>query len=299
MMKRRWMAATAAVMLMSTLWAGSAAAQVEMTPDASSDQRVYDMADLFSTAMEMDLETEIDDAIDQLGLDIVVVTTEDADGWGAQDYADNFYEAGEFGKGLDKSGILFLIDMDNRELTLSTDGEAIRIFTDERIEQILDDVYVGASDSDFEASAWAFLEDVEYYAEKGIVSGQYNYDSETGRISVHKSIRWYELLFALAVSGFVAGGACISVKKQYNMELDDRQRNNLNMAYRADCRFAYDNERDQLINKYVTSKVIPKSSGSSGGSSRSSGRSSSSSSRRSTTHRSSSGRRHGGGSRKF
>lgn len=295
MMRRRWIAVIETAMLFCALCAGSAAAQVDMIPDASGDQRVYDMAELFSSGTESELEQEIEAVRDKLGFDVVIVTTEDSKGRGAQDYADTFYEEGGFGQGKDRSGILFLIDMDERELTLSTDGVATRIFTDERIDQILDDVYAGASVSDFEASAWAFLEDVELYGEKGIVSGQYNYDSETGQISVHKSIRWYELLLALAVSGFVAGGACLSVKRQYNMEPDGRQRNNLNMAYRADCRFAYDNERDQLINKFVTSKVIPKNTESSSGGSRSGG----SSSRRSTTHRSSSGRSHGGGSRRF
>ena len=148
-----------------------------------------------------------------------------------------------------------------------------------------------------------FLQNVKYYGEQAIITGQYNYDMDTGQVSVHRSIRLYELFIALAISGFVAGGACLSVKRQYNMELDDRQRNNLNMAYRADCRFAYDNQKDLLVNKYVTTKVIPRKSESSGGgfSSAGSGRRSGggSSARRSTTHRSSSGRRHGGGSRKF
>lgn len=294
MMRRKIAAVLSAAMLMGILWTNAAMASA---PSADSGQRVYDMADLFSSSMEADLEDEIGSAREDLGFDIVVVTTEDAEGRGTQDYADIFYEEGQFGIGSDRSGILFLIDMDNRELTLSTDGKAIRIFTDGRIQQILDDVYEGASDGDFEASAWAFLDDVKEYGRDGIVSGQYNEDGETGRISVYRSIRWYEILFALAVAGFVAGGACQSVKKQYNMEPDDRQRNNLNMAYRAESRFAYDISTDNLINKYVTSRAIPKETNGSSSGSRS--RSGGSSSRRSTTHRSSSGRSHGGGSRKF
>lgn len=297
MMRRKRIAVLAAALLCGTLWTNVAMAGDAGIPSADSGQRVYDMADLFGASMEADLETEIQEARDDLGFDIVVVTTEDDDGRGTQDYADIFYGEGQFGTGLDRSGILFLIDMDNRELTLSTDGEAIRIFTDSRIQQILDDVYTGAADGDFEASAWAFLDDVKEYGKDGIVSGQYNYDSETGRSSAYKSVRWYEFLLALAAAGFVAGGACLTVKKQYNMEVDDRQRNNLNMAYRAESRFAYDISTDQLVNKYVTSRVIPKESSSSSSGSRS--RSGGSSSRRSTTHRSSSGRSHGGGSRKF
>lgn len=261
-----------------------------------SASRVYDMADLLDDAAEAELETEIEQAKEKLGFDIVIVTADDAEGKGAQEYADLFYEDGAFGSGSDRSGILFLIDMDNRELVLSTDGKAIRIFTDDRIDAILDDVYEGASESDFEASAWAFLQDVIDYGEEGIVSGQYNYDSETGRVDAYKSIRWYEFLIALVVSALVAGGACLSVKKQYEMEPDDRQKSNLNMAYRASSQFAYQDPKDLMVNQFVTTKVIPKksSSSSSGSSHRSGGNSG-----RSTTHRSSSGRSHGGGSRKF
>ena len=38
-------------------------------------------------------------------------------------------------------GLALLIDMDNREITVSTSGIAIRYLTDERIENILDAGY--------------------------------------------------------------------------------------------------------------------------------------------------------------
>lgn len=266
-----------------------------MAPDASMEQRVYDMADLFEEEQEAYLEDVIADYRSQYELDLVVVTTEDAQGKTGQLYGDDFYEEGGFGYGSGKDGILYLIDMDNRELVLSTDGKAVRVFTDVRIEEILDDVFEYASEGDFAASAQVFLSDAVTYWEKGIPSDQHNYDTETGRISAYKSIRWYEALFAFGVAFFVAGSACLTVKRSYRME-DDRQRiAGLNMAYRADSRFAYNDKTDQLINKFVTSRMIPRnvSGGGSGGRSRGS------SSGRSSTHRSSSGRSHGGGSRKF
>ncbi len=256
---------------------------------------VYDMAELLNPEEEEQFESVIENSRSKLKFDIVVMTIEDAEGKSSQSYADDAYDAGGFGIGRDKDGILFLIDMDNRELTLSTSGRAVRIFTDDRIETILDDVYKGAQEGDFASSVEVFLEDVQYYGEEGIPSGQYNYDTETGRISVHKSIRWYEALLAVAVSAFVAGTACLTVKRQYAMETDPRQLKSLNMAYRADCGFVFDDQNDRLVNKFVTSTVIPRNTGSTGGPS-SGGRPSS---RRSSTHRSSSGRSHGGGSRRF
>jgi len=273
-------------------WAGNAA-----ETDGVSDQRVYDMAELLDEDTIEELESRISELRKSLGFDIVIVTRQElslsgeSDDRGAQAYADDWFDEGGFGVGNDRDGILFLIDMENRELVLSTSGKAIRIFTDERIEKMLDHIYEGASDGDFEASAASFLKDTEYYGKKGIPVGQYNYDTETGKVSVYKSIRWYEALLAVGISLIVAGTACLNVKRKYAMEDDPKKLHSLNMAYRAESHFAYNSQNDQLINKFVTSRVIQSSSGGSSSSHRSSGRSS--------THRSSSGRSHGGGSRRF
>ena len=77
------------------------------------------------------------------------------------------------------------------------------------------------------------------------------------------------------------------------MKKERRQAENYLKAYRADCRFRFSANTDNLVNKTVTHIVIPKntSSGHSGGGG-------GSSSGRSTTH-SSGGRSYGGGGRKF
>jgi uncharacterized protein len=290
---RRWIPCFLTVLLILGMGMMKAHAEEMMELDGASSQRVYDMAELLSKEEEEEFETAIENARKSLGFDIVVVTIEDAGGRNAQDYADYNYEAAGFGHGDSHDGILFLVDMDNRELVLSTEGKAIRIFTDERIERMLDDVYERASEDEFADSVRAFLRDVEYYGEKGISSGQYNYDTETHQISTYKSIRWYEALLALGVSGFVAVAACLTVKRQYAMEEDPKHLKNLNMAYRGDCNFAFRNQQDVFVNKFVTTQVIPRNTSGSGG------LGGSSSAGRSSTHHSSSGRTHGGGSRKF
>ncbi len=285
-----------AVWLLAAVWCLSVVQTVfgseSIAAEASDGKRIYDYARLLDGEYVGEAREVIEDFQDTYHLDIVVVTVDDAQGKTAVAFADDFYEEGGFGRGSDLSGILFLIDMDNRELVFSTDGKAIRIFTDQRIESMLDGVYEGASQGDYRASVETFLRDVETYCRAGIPGGQYNYDTETGEISVYRSIRWYEALLAVCVSAFVAGTACAAVKRQYGMEENERQIRNQNMAYRAQARFAYDSQHDQLIHKFVTSKVIPRNTESGGGGGFSS-------SGRSSTHTSSSGRSHGGGSRKF
>lgn len=194
--------------------------------------------------------------------------------------------------------MLFLIYMDSPgsyggEGYVSTTGNMIRILTDQRIEQIQDDVAYSLKTRDYAGAAAEFLKDVEYYVDRGIQRGQYNYDTETGEISIYRSIRWYEGVFAFLVSAGVAGSVCMGVKRRYSMEPTGRERANSLLAYRADAKFAFGDAGDNLIRKFVTSAPIPRPSQnhSSGGSGRSSGRSS--------THRSSSGRSHGGGGRRF
>lgn len=259
---------------------------------------VYDYAELFDEDQVRQLEDQAARVKQDVKFDVVIMTTLDAEGKESQAYADDAYDAGGFGVGSDHDGILYLIDLDNRELTFSTAGTAIRIFSYERVETMLDHVYEYVSDGDYAESAAVFLKDVQTYAAEGILSGQYNYDTETGRISVHRSIRWYEMLLAAAVSAIVAGGAAAAVKRQYRMETDERQLANANMVYRADSQFEFSDKNDVLIDTFVVTSLIAAGAAAAAGRGNS-GRRGGMGPRSSPTHHSSGGRVHGGGSRRF
>ena len=244
------------------------------------------------------LEERIAQCRKKTGMDVAVVTAYNDGSHTAREYADDFYDQNGLGTGRKASGVLFLIYMDSPgsyggESYVSTTGNMIRILTDRRIEQIQDDVAYSLRDLDYAGAAAEFLKDVEYYVDRGIQRGQYNYDTETGEISIYRSIRWYEGMFALLVSAGVAGSVCLGVKRRYSMEQTERERANSLLAYRADTKFAFGDSGDNLIRKFITSVPIPRptQNHSPGGSGQSSGRSS--------THRSSSGRSHGGGGRRF
>lgn len=263
--------------------------------DGSQGRRVWDMAGVLDEAEEARLEERIARSREELQLDMAVVTADDTEGRSGQDFADRFYEDAGLGWKDSSDGILFLLDMEHREMVLSTSGRAMRIFTDARLDAMLDRMYEGAAAGDYAASAEAFLDGAEDYARQGIPAGQYNYEEETGAISRYRSLRWYEVLLALAAAAFAAGTSCMSVRRQYAMEPDQRQVNALNLSYQASCGFAYDTRQDRLLNKSVASVILPRSRPSGSGPRRSGG----ASSRRSTVHRSSGGRRHGGRSRRF
>ena len=49
----------------------------------------------------------------------------------------------------------------------------------------------------------------------GISRDQYNYDTETGKISRYHHLEWYEILIALGVAAVCGGTAVASVLRSY------------------------------------------------------------------------------------
>ena len=97
---------------------------------AAEGTRVFDEAGLFSAEEVQELETRIDEVRDSQDADLAVLTVEDAQGESAESYADDFYDSHGLGVGDDASGILLSIDMDNREIYVSTTGYAMKVLTD-------------------------------------------------------------------------------------------------------------------------------------------------------------------------
>lgn len=155
------------------------AAEADAAQDAA-DGYVYDEAGLLTADEIADLNDEIASFMEESGWNVYAVTTDDAQGKSATAYADDFFDEHSPDK---EDGVALLIDMDNREITISTCGIAIRYLTDSRIDDILDAAYAKISNGDYNGCMHSMLTGVENYYEKGISEGQYNYDSETGKIS--------------------------------------------------------------------------------------------------------------------
>lgn len=257
---------------------------------AESDY-VYDEADLLTIEEEVELQSYAENFRVNWNMNFLVVTTNDADGKSSMAYADDFYDT-RFPEDTEEDGILYLIDRDNREIYLSTCGEAIRYLTDSRINHILDEAYNYVSDGDYYGTFVAFFDETDYYLNQGIPADQYNYDIDTGERDYYadtykesKHITLMELMIAFIAAFVAAGGTIGFVTAKYQLKFEDFHYN----AY-TDSDVCLSVKQDRLINTFVTHRRIPRnneSSGRSGGGSRSS------------VHRSSSGRSHGGGGRKF
>lgn len=250
---------------------------------AAQEGNVYDQANLLTEVELRTLNENITALSEETGWNIYAVTTSDAQGKSATAYADDFFDEHSPEQ---EDGVALLIDMDNREITISTCGEAIRYLTDTRIDVILDKAYINISNGEYGACLTTMVDGVAEAYRKKIETGQYNYDSDTGEVSKYKQLTVMEA--ALSFGAAAAAGVLVflSVLGSYRMK-----RGNYKYEFRENARVSLRVRDDRFVNQVVTHRRIPKQTTTNGGGGHSS--------RRSTTHRSSSGRSHGGGSRKF
>jgi len=241
--------------------------------------RVYDKAGLFTEEEIKQIEDDILAKSEVVNIDMIVVTTNDTNGKSSRVYADDYYDelyfAGGFGDNAEEgytSGILYLINMDAREIYLSTDTENELKYTDTEIENMLDRIYTHVAEANFVYSCREFVSSAVQYGSSYSDSGvRYNEDNAIINIIIRNA------MIALGIAVVVTLAALIGTRK--------KQTTNKN-TYLASNGFKKLVNKDLFIRTTVVKRNIQSNNGS-GGSSRTS------------THTSSSGRSHGGGGRKF
>lgn len=148
------------------------------TPAIDATEKVYDFADLFTDEEEQQLYTKITNYINEYNLDLAVVTI-DENNKTPREYADDFYDYNDFDQ---QGGILFLIDMYNRKIYMSTTGEAIKMYNDYRINTALDEVYTYMSDEEYYEGTSSYIDKISDYAKKGVPTSNNEEKSLTSSI---------------------------------------------------------------------------------------------------------------------
>lgn len=279
-------------------------------PLFAAEIHVYDYANLFSLDQVEKLETASSQLAEKYQMDLGIVTTDDAKGKSAQDYADDFYDNNNFGYGSHKDGLLLLIDMDNREIYISTSGSGIEYFTDLRISKMLDSAYTYISGGDYYGTAKDFLSQTQKYLKAGIPNNQYTtnrpysdpredynnpymqdapaahkpFTTSSGQPLNGTSIL-LSVLAALIGSGIIAFIVRSLVAYSYK-----KPRNTVPETRPNDLSVRYTQREDRFVSTH-TSRVRIQSNNNGGGGGGASGRSS--------VHSSGGGGSHGGGGRSF
>lgn len=253
---------------------------------SAAASQVYDDAGLFLQGEMAELETAADELRDRHHMNFVIVTTDDAGGKSSREYADDFYMDNGYYDNGERGGITLLIDMDNREVYVSTAGDMLYYVTDKKVEEILDEGYGYVADGDYAKAMAGMLERVDDIIEGGIQNGQYIYDEETGKIIRYRSLTVMDILLAVLAALLLAGGACFGIYRKYSFV--EKYQYSINQ----NANMKLQNRSDHLVNQFVTKRRIPRNPPSGGNGH-------SSSSGRTTVHRSSGGGSFGGGGRKF
>lgn len=281
-MRKAWKGILAAIILCMVFTASNVVYATEYIQ--TENAVVFDDAKLMQDEEIEALEKQITNLKDKTGWEILAVTTADAKGKTAMAYADDFYDERTAERA---DGFLVLIDMDNREIYISTQGKAIRYLTDERTERVLDAGYSYISNGDYASGLSSMIGKVERYYEDGIPKNQYNYDVETGAVSKYHTLTWMEILPVFLLSAGVGLAIYIGVKKSYRLKGGRYE-----YPYMKYGEMNLIEKEDRFLRAHTTHQRIQTDSGRSGGNH-------GSGSGRSSTHHSSSGHSHGGGGRKF
>lgn len=243
--------------------------------------KINDYANLYTKDEIKKLSTSIEEIIDKYNIDIAIVTTDDVEGKTSREYADDFYDNNGYGFDELNSGLLFLINMEDREVYISTCGYAIDYFTDARINNILDAVYEGLGNEEYYNSTNEFLEEVDYYMAEGKPHNQYRIDENGNRVKapLTKEEKFKRVIICTFISIVVAAISCLVVVLRYK-----NPSRGSGESYIDRRSIVFTDKRDDFISSHISKTKINKDNNGGGGSS---------------IHSSSSGTSHGGGGRSF
>lgn len=99
----------------------------------SGNPLVVDNAGLLSESERAALERSAKSISQAHGCEVIIVTVNSTGGKSAQDYADDYFWDHNYGVGENRDGILFLLDMGERDWHVATHGSAISAFPDDYI----------------------------------------------------------------------------------------------------------------------------------------------------------------------
>ena len=270
----------------------------------SFDVMIDDRASLFSEEEAENIDGVAYEFANLTEFSVAVVTTENAMGKSAMEFADDYYDSLIFSSGWSENGILFLIDMDNREIYVSCAGLCIDEYSDYELNEIVDGGYAYVSAGKYSDCIITMISEAEkLFAESNDISsyyengefiptyggeyeeeyyyGDYDYsDNENGFSISH-------FLFYIIISLVIGGITVFAVKSSYKNigKGDEFNADDISLELTA--------SNDNVISKNVITTKIPRNNNNNnhrtgGGGSRSV-----------SVHRSSGGVRHSGAGRKF
>ena len=230
--------------------------------------RMEDFADIFSEEVEENVQRVLDILSEEWQTDLSILTL---DGIGMEsigEFSESFYDQTGCGMGKDADGILLVIDMESRQLWITTTGYGMALLNGWRLESLLDDLQAAMKSGHYDSVPITFVNTVERYLEEdGFTPAAY----AEGRLGRQlPTILLVSLLIGVVIAFFVLS----SMKRKHKSVAFQHGA----AGYVVAGSFALTKSRDLFLYRRISRTPRPKSSSSSG---------------------SSGGRSHGGGGRSF
>lgn len=224
--------------------------------------KIDDQAQLLQDSSSLDIQA--DSLANSIKASVFVVTTDtnqDDPATYAREYLTQQIGAGH-------NGVILLIDMGQRKVQLWGTGNMKEYLTSSRIEHALDKIQPPLHNGDYDGGITAYFEQMQAAVDAGIPGRKYSVNPETGQITFHHSFQPLSMLIAGIVAVIAAGGFAWQLQRRYQMKgssarvyYDYRQNGQLNLTQ----------QQDILVNTFITTRQIPRSTDSGGGSSGGSG----------------------------
>jgi uncharacterized protein len=149
------------------------------TEAATSNQHVYDKANLLSTSELNDLEEMCTDYGDEAGIEIMILTHDDPDAVYAEDYIEEFEDALPVG-----DRVYILLDMQNRDVFMEGYGLAQTYIHSKRIAVIIDEITPSLSNGDYYDAFATYIErSAAYMSDDTELNYDYDYSAGTPQSS--------------------------------------------------------------------------------------------------------------------
>ena len=237
--------------------------------------RLNDLADLLSDSEEEELLQKLDEISERQGVDVVIATTKDLDGYkNATAYADHIYDFYGYGQGPDKDGILLLLSMKDRDWAMSTCGYGITAFTDAGLDYIFKQMKGDLSEDNYAEAFGTYAE----LCDEFITQAKTDIPYDKGNLPLEP------LSYIWIIFGIVIGiGVAYTIVERMKAQLHSVQFQSSANSYLRKGSLVVTESNDLFLYKTETQTVREKSDDSGG----------------SSTHTSSSGTTHGGASGKF
>lgn len=234
---------------------------VSASNGANEYSRVVDSADLLSDSEERTLCERLDSISEKYTSDVVAVTVESLEGESAMDVADDLFDYCEYGIGDDRSGVLLLISIAERDWWISTHGRCISAFSDGNIDSIGELVTDDLANGDYADAFTTYADECEYYLDIEANGKPFN--------------PIYSLLISVAIGLIVAFIVTMVMRSQLKSVKGQPAASN----YIKNGSMQINLANEFFLYRYVDRREKPKNN--------------------SSTHHSSSGSTHGGGGGKF